>query len=248
VKAHSEEADNVIETMSSTRLIPVALVLLAITGAANPVSAQIYSCRDDSGNIVLSDQRGKCGMSPTYAVGGATHLRTTRRATSAPVGFNELIDQNARDYGVSAELVRAVIQVESGFNPRARSPKGAMGLMQLMPSTAAEFGVRNAYSPADNIRGGVAYLRSLLDRYGHDETLALAAYNAGPTAVQKYGNAVPPYRETKNYVSRIQHITGPVVAASRRVFYKTVEMVDGRPVPKYSNSRPSSGQYELVAF
>jgi soluble lytic murein transglycosylase-like protein len=245
---HTEEADNAVKAMYLTRLIPAALVLLALTGSANLASAQIFSCRDDAGNIILSDQRGKCGGTPSYAVGGAARIRTTRMAINADGVYDALIDQHARDYGVNADLVRAVIQVESGFNPRARSPKGAMGLMQLMPSTAAEFGVGNAYSPADNIRGGVAYLRSLLDRYGHDETLALAAYNAGPTAVEKYGNAVPPYRETKNYVNRIHNITGPVARAGRRVFYKTVEMVDGRPVPKYTNARPSSGQYEVVAF
>ena len=112
--------------------------------------------------------------------------------------------------GIRPDLVRAVIQVESAFNPRAVSPKGAMGLMQLMPATAKQFGVIDPFNPAENIRAGVSYLRQLLDRYDHDEQLALAAYNAGPGAVDKYGSKVPPYKETQNYVLKITGIQGNV--------------------------------------
>ena len=97
--------------------------------------------------------------------------------------YESLIKENAAAHGVNPHLVRAVIQQESGFNPNARSNKGAMGLMQLMPATAAELGVTDPYNPSENIRGGVAYLKGLLVKFQQNVELALAAYNAGPTAV-----------------------------------------------------------------
>ena len=116
--------------------------------------------------------------------------------------FESLIVESAAQHGLRADLVRAVIQAESAFNPLARSPKGAMGLMQLMPATAAELGVTDAYDPAQNIRGGVTYLKSLLVQFSDNEELALAAYNAGPGAVSRHGG-IPPYQETQNYVRRV---------------------------------------------
>ena len=124
-----------------------------------------------------------------------------------------------------------MIQAESAFNPNARSVKGAMGLMQLMTATAAEYGFVNAYDPQDNIRAGVSYLKSLLVRYDDREELALAAYNAGPGAVERY-SGVPPYRETVNYVDRIRNASGP--APAMRI-YRRLVIVDGREVWKYSN-------------
>jgi soluble lytic murein transglycosylase-like protein len=233
--------------MTSSRfLCPFALGLLVL-GSARPAEAQIYSWPDANGHQVFSDREpAGAGVHRTFAVPGST-LRSTRPVVEGYRNrYDGIIDQAAAEYSVRPDLVRAVIQVESGFNPRARSPKGAMGLMQLMPSTAAEFGVRNPYDPAANVRGGVAYLRSLLDRFG-DETLALAAYNAGPTAVDRYGSAVPPYRETRQYVDRVQNITGAEpVRAARRVIYKSLVVIDGQFVPRYSDTRPSSGIYEIV--
>src|SRR5215470_7660265 len=133
----------------------------------------------------------------TYVVPEAPGIRATTPLASATARdqFEPLIREHAAQRALRVELVRAVIQVESGYNPRARSPKGAMGLMQLMPATARQLGVRNAYDPEENIRGGCAYLRQLLDRYSGNEELALAAYNAGSEAVERHGNAIPPYRE-----------------------------------------------------
>src|SRR3954447_9974893 len=114
--------------------------------------------------------------------------------------FSEIIDRVAAEQHVSAKLVRAVIQVESAYNVRARSAKGAMGLMQLMPATARQYAVADPYDPAANIEGGIKHLKSLLQRL--PVALALAAYNAGEAAVQRF-NGIPPYAETRNYVSRI---------------------------------------------
>jgi soluble lytic murein transglycosylase-like protein len=114
--------------------------------------------------------------------------------------YREMIDRVAKREGVDARLVRAVIEVESGYRADARSPKGAMGLMQLMPATARQYAVANPYDPASNIDAGIRHLRSLLERF--PPALALAAYNAGVAAVERFGG-VPPYAETRSYVSRI---------------------------------------------
>ncbi|HWQ33898.1 MAG TPA: lytic transglycosylase domain-containing protein [Blastocatellia bacterium] len=117
--------------------------------------------------------------------------------------IDELVRQAAAKYSLDPNLIFAVMRQESGFNPRAISPKGARGLMQLMPTTAVRLGVRDIYDPAQNIDGGARYLRFLLDTFNGDVELALAGYNAGEGAVARYGNRVPPYRETINYVQRI---------------------------------------------
>lgn len=116
--------------------------------------------------------------------------------------FQSHVAEAAKTYGVEPSLVRAVIHAESAFNPKARSHKGAMGLMQLMPATAKDLGVADALDEKQNIRGGTRYLAALLERYNGDSRLATAAYNAGPGAVAKYGG-VPPYAETKAYVERV---------------------------------------------
>lgn len=120
--------------------------------------------------------------------------------------YNELIEAAAETHGVDPILVQALIQVESNYQPRAKSHKGAMGLMQLMPATAREYRVRNVYDPKSNIDAGVRKLKSLIDKYGVFD-LALAAYNAGEGAVQRF-NGIPPYRETQTYVSRILSMAG----------------------------------------
>jgi len=116
--------------------------------------------------------------------------------------MNALIAQNAENWHVDPALVKAVIASESGFHANATSPAGAQGLMQLMPETAASVGVNDPYDPAQNVAGGTRYLKGLLDRFHGDVRLAVAAYNAGPNAVEKYGD-VPPYAQTRSYVRKV---------------------------------------------
>ena len=120
-------------------------------------------------------------------------------------GLDRLIRLNGSKYNVDPYLIFLVMEQESHFNTHAVSPKGARGLMQLMPGTAARFGVRRSHDPAQNISGGTRYLRELLNRFNNRVDLVLASYNAGEGAVAKYGNRVPPYRETRNYVKKISY-------------------------------------------
>lgn len=115
-----------------------------------------------------------------------------------------LINHFAEKFSLDAALIKAVIKVESDFNPRVVSSKGAQGLMQLMPVTAQEVGVSNPFDPSQSIYGGSLYLRKMLDSFGLNLDYALAAYNAGPSTVRKYGG-IPPYKETQNYVKRVKH-------------------------------------------
>jgi soluble lytic murein transglycosylase len=135
----------------------------------------------------------------------------------------------AQRYGLSEPLVAAVIAVESGFNPRAVSAKGARGLMQLMPATARQLGVRNVFDPAENIDGGVRHLRGLMERFEHNLPLALAAYNAGEGAVAQYGG-VPPYQETRQYVTRVLRLVGPEASAASQATESGAGESEGRPL------------------
>ena len=142
---------------------------------------------------------------PTAEIASYQREEVEVAETSPPLkieGIPGLVQAASDRQQVDSDLVNSVIQAESGFNPRARSPKGAQGLMQLMPGTASKLGVANAFEPRDNIEGGTLYLRQLLEQYHGDTIKALAAYNAGPQRVDQY-RGVPPYRETHNYVRRI---------------------------------------------
>lgn len=183
------------------------LALAAITVCAPAAEAQIYMARDANGTVVLSDRRLDA---PTriYEVPGAPTYRATRpaaQASSRGDRFEPLVREHAARHALRPELVRAVIQVESGFNPGAVSPKGAMGLMQLMPATARQYAVTDPYDPESNIEAGTRHLKALLARL--PLTLALAAYNAGEAAVERFG-AIPPYPETRQYVARVLDLAG----------------------------------------
>ena len=134
--------------------------------------------------------------------------------------FEKIIRAAAERYGVDADLIHCVIAVESNFNPKAVSPKNARGLMQLLPQTAAQLGVKDIFDPEQNVDGGTRYLRDLLKKYSN-LTLALAAYNAGPQRVDQYGRRVPPYLETMKYVQRIAKSYAKIKADAEQQRLKT---------------------------
>lgn len=152
----------------------------------------------------LSGSIGGSGFAPVdpFRVGRAT-------LSQAPGDIRDMIAAAASSAGVDSDLLEALVQAESDFNPKALSPKGAAGLTQLMPGTARALGVSDPFDPSQNLAGGAKYLAQMLRTFGGDERLALAAYNAGPGAVRKYGG-VPPYEETRNYVDRIMARLGSV--------------------------------------
>jgi len=229
-----------------TRVLLLASLLVAVWPAH--AHAQIYAWRDANGTLVLSD-RAIDQPTAVYEVEGAPRYVSTTpvESTSARELYDPYVLEYSNRHSLRPELVRAVIQVESGYNPRALSPKGAMGLMQLMPDTARMLGVQRPYDPEQNIRGGTRYLRLLLDKYEGSEELALAAYNAGSGAVDRYGKRIPPYRETRDYVRKVGSKAGESSHSTRKLrIYKTIEIVDGRVIPRYSSERPSSGSFEII--
>jgi soluble lytic murein transglycosylase-like protein len=128
--------------------------------------------------------------------------------------FSEIIRQAASRYGVDADLIHCLIAVESNFNPKAVSRKNARGLMQIMPQTAMHLGVKNIFDPGENVDAGTRYLRDMLAKYNNDLFLALAAYNAGPDKVDRYGRRVPPFPETRQYVQKISRNYAKVKSAA----------------------------------
>jgi len=155
------------------------------------------------GSLSIFIERSRIDHIERESLGAVAEARKPRGWSTGRPKIDALIRQNGAKYGVDPYLIFCVMEQESHFNARALSPKGAQGLMQLMPGTAARFGVRHAFDPAQNISGGTRYLKQLLGRFNNRVDLVLASYNAGEGAVARFGNRVPPYRETRNYVKRI---------------------------------------------
>jgi soluble lytic murein transglycosylase-like protein len=187
--------------------IAAVLSLLLWIGESQAEKAKIYVIREADGVIRFTTKEPPKGVKAsifTSSGGGFSSYRIKGVSSSQiyPDRFNSIISVASREHQVEAGLIKAVIHVESAFNPSARSSKGAQGLMQLMPGTAKELGVRNAWSPASNISGGTKHLARLIRRYEGNVHYALAAYNAGEQAVSRY-NGVPPFSETQDYVRRV---------------------------------------------
>jgi soluble lytic murein transglycosylase-like protein len=190
-------------------LKPVLIAAFLLAASSAQANSKIYSYVDDQGMrhftdvpdnnryrlLVLSSQE-------RTSAGDRYDAQLLARATQ----YDSIIEHAAISSAVEANLLRAVIVVESGFNSRALSKRGAVGLMQLMPATASRFGVSNPYDPRENIHGGARYLKFLIDRFGHNVRLALAAYNAGEEAVDRNGGQIPPFTETMAYVPRVLKI------------------------------------------
>jgi hypothetical protein len=184
----------------------VFLFIFSLFLSISESSADIYKYEDDEGVLHFTDapndRRFKIFMRD---IKKDRQLRTNFRLSGCignPAEFDPIINSCALEYGVDKSLVKAVIHAESGYDPNAISSKGASGLMQLMPKTAKSLNVANSFDHKDNIRGGVKYLKFLLDTFKGDVPLALAAYNAGLSRVAQYGG-IPPFMETRNYVDKV---------------------------------------------
>jgi hypothetical protein len=207
--------------LACATLIVVSTLLTAHL-LAHPAHAQVYSFRDRGGTqhftnvpsdarfraLPMDQSRGtRLSFTPRPSVTAGLDRRDAfargdRLWSAPPADLERMIDETAQRYGVETALVHAVVRAESDFDHLAISSSGAQGLMQLMPGTATEVGVRNAFKPQENLAGGVSYLRQLIDRFGGNKQLAVAGYNAGPGAVERFGG-VPPYSETIEYLERV---------------------------------------------
>lgn len=178
-----------------------ALTRQSLVNSGVSSKLRIYKFVDHKGVVHLTDQppNGRYKLIYSgYVVDTGSKLMQERARL-----YTDLVEETATRHSLDAALLHAVIRVESAYNPKAVSPKGATGLMQLMPATAARYGVTDRTDPRDNLNGGAMYLKDLLKMFKYDTKLALAAYNAGENAVKKYGNKSPPYRETQGYVRKV---------------------------------------------
>ena len=182
----------------SSELSAVATRIEQITGAPVQIPGMPQPAPDGAGAFAAILQAQMAAQGGDSSGDGAPDAP----AMVPPAQIDSLVNDNAQSQNVDPALIKAIIANESGFNANATSKVGAQGLMQLMPGTAAGLGVTDAYDPAQNVAGGTKYIKGLLDHFNGDVRLAVAAYNAGPGAVEKYGG-VPPYAETQNYVQNV---------------------------------------------
>ncbi|MEO8600674.1 MAG: lytic transglycosylase domain-containing protein [bacterium] len=193
------------------RLLPLLVQLCCCAVFTTPriVNAQIYSGANAEGDVILSnfqstETNALLVTAPFYANAESKSVTALSiKAAKIPRGLKEMVDEIAREHRLDPLLLHAVIKVESGYNPQALSPKGARGLMQLMPDTARRFGVSNAFDPRENVQAGARYLTWLLALFKGDIELALAGYNAGEQAVIRAGYRLPRYPETERYVPKV---------------------------------------------
>ena len=198
--------------LSSGRVISASSVVLTaesatirLRGGGEVTCDRSLVVRVDPDETPWIDLAGDAAVDDTGDPGDVPVPVRAVRAIEIPAAYRAIIARLAEAHGVDARLIHAVISVESAYRPRARSPKGARGLMQLMPATARQYGVRNAYQTAANLNAGVRHLKTLLDRFALRD--AIAAYNAGEAAVRRFGG-VPPFRETRAYVARVLSLAG----------------------------------------
>jgi soluble lytic murein transglycosylase-like protein len=220
------------------KMLPKFALLFPLVFVMSAAKADVYGYADAEGAVYLTDSPSQVDSasqadastqqnyellvvspvepvniaSSTYAA-GTIELDSKTVSGSKALLYKDEVKVAALDSGVETALLHAVIMTESNYNARAKSPKGAQGLMQLMPFTAKRFGVNNSYDPGQNIQGGARYLSYLLKLFKNDFNLAVAAYNAGENAVIEHGNKIPPYRETVNYVSKVMGIYKKLRAA-----------------------------------
>jgi soluble lytic murein transglycosylase-like protein len=188
--------------MVKSRILPMVFVFCGTFAAPHVAQAEVFELAGNGDFVQISRPAWRPGPVMVPDDSGAQIVATPQMPAPAPGSVRQHIQQAAAQYGISSDLVDAVAWQESRYNPRARSSAGAIGVMQLMPGTARTLGVTNPHDVRQNVAGGAAYLRAQLERFGNNVPLALAAYNAGPGAVMKYGG-IPPYRETQNYVRQI---------------------------------------------
>jgi soluble lytic murein transglycosylase-like protein len=210
----------------------LAFGMAALRGAGPERVASVVRADPRTGRLVRVLVTSSSNRPAVSKRAAATPPAQSGQPAEAPAGgvsqapaFSQTVERIAAQHELPVALIHSVIKVESNYNPWAVSPKGALGLMQLIPSTARRFGVSDAFDPEENIRGGAKYLRYLLDLYGGDYALTLAAYNAGEAAVARYGD-VPPFPETRNYVK----LVGARLAAGQPASPVTPAPAAGEPV------------------